>query len=56
MKDRLQTVQISYNICFPQTHMHYSQYLLTVYVFVLHLSLGQKNVALMSFTFRFYYE
>ena len=48
MKCLLQTAQISYNICFHQTHVHYPQYLLTFFVFVLRLSVG-KNVECVSF-------
>ena len=40
MKDRPQMAQISYNICFHQIHVHYPQYLLTFYIFVLTLSLA----------------
>ena len=56
MKDQPQTAQISYNICFHQTHMHYSQYLLTLYVLVLSLSLGKKCRLRECFTISSYYE
>jgi len=51
MKDPPQMAQISYNICFHQTHVHYLQYLLTyhIYVFVTVFIIRRINVDCVSF-------